>query len=276
MTPPSDTLIVDCGSLAIGCIDDGDGVPLVLVHGAESDRTQFAALRAHLGPGIRAISYDQRDTGVTVSPPTPYTVADLADDVVRLLDGLGIDVAHVLGTSFGGMIAQHLALAHPDRLAGLVLVATTPSGNLRSPAAARLGTLSDDERRAAMTDLLFTPEGRATDPVLRDRGRRVLTTRTPEQQARRMAVLADHDVLHRLGEIRVPTLVVHGSDDALIEPDAARALVAGIPGAQLAWIEGGRHGIATEFPARVAALVRSFLGLPAVAEALDGAEGVQP
>lgn len=118
-TAPADpaTSIVRAGDLEVGIIDSGSGVPLVLVHGGESDRTQFTALRAHLGPGIRVISYDQRDSGVTVNPPVLYTMSDLADDLVHLLDALDLPSAHLLGTSFGGAVAQHVALRHPERVA---------------------------------------------------------------------------------------------------------------------------------------------------------------
>ena len=252
------TRSIAAGELEVGYIDAGSGAPLILIHGAESDRNQFGALREALGDDLRVISYDQRDSGVTRNPPTPFTADDLAADVVALMDALGIDRAYALGTSYGGVIAQILALNHPDRLETVFFVATTPGMIEVSEAVAQLTTMSDAERREAMVDLL-TAEGRASNPELEQRGRTVLTTRTPEQSARRMAVMQGHNIIDRLGEISVPVVVIHGTDDQLTPVDGARTMADRIPGAELRLIEGGRHGIATEFPDQVASFVREFI-----------------
>lgn len=251
---------VRAGDLEVGFIDDGGGVPLVLVHGGESDRTQFAALRARLGAGIRAISYDQRDSGITVNPPVPYTLDVLADDLVALLDALGLQSAHLLGTSFGGAVAQHAALRHPERVASLVLVATTPSFAMGSEAIDELLYMSHDDRKKAAPDFFFTPEGQAEQSA---RPARTLTARTPEQSARRHDVARQHEVRDRLREIAAPTLIVHGTADRLAPHAGAVLMEQRIPNAVLRSIEGGRHGIAVEFADTIARWVREFLGVDA-------------
>lgn len=255
----TDTKIVRAGDLEVGVIESGSGVPLVLVHGGESDRTQFTALRSHFGPGIRAISYDQRDSGVTVNPPHPYTMSDLGDDIVALLDALDLPKAHVLGTSFGGAVAQHAALRHPERIESLILVATVPSWAVQSGVAEELLSLTHEERQRKALDLFFTPRGQAAQG---DRVK-VLVKRTPEQNARREQVIRQHEVRDRLPEITVPTLIVHGSDDQVAPFAAAQVMQKEIPNARMQVIEGGRHAIATEFPDTVARWVREFLGVDA-------------
>lgn len=253
------TTTVRAGDLQVGVIDSGSGVPLVLVHGGESDRTQFTALRAHLGPGIRVISYDQRDSGVTVNPPVLYTMSDLADDLVHLLDALDLPSAHLLGTSFGGAVAQHVALRHPERVASLILVATSPSYFFEGAAIDELLSMTHEERQRSAVDFFFTPEGQAAQ------GGRVgvLTKRSPDKNARREHVIRQHEVRDRLAEISAPTLIVHGTEDRLAPYAGAVLMEQRIPNARLRAVEGGRHAIAQEFADTVALWVREFLGVDA-------------
>ncbi|GAB3460501.1 alpha/beta hydrolase [Streptomonospora sediminis] len=258
---------VRAGELEVGFIDGGGaGVPLVLVHGGESDRTQFAALRARLGAGVRAISYDQRDSGITVNPPVPYTLDVLADDLVALLDALELPSAHLLGTSFGGAVAQHAALRHPERVASLILVASTPSFAMGSAAVNELLEMSHTERKNAAADFFFTPGGRAEAQA---RPTQTLTARSPEQSARRHDAARQHEVRDRLARIAAPALIVHGTEDRLAPYAGAVLMAERIPDAELRKIEGGRHGIAVEFADTVARSVREFLGVEG-APASDG------
>lgn len=259
MTAQEHSHTAEVGTLTVAYLESGAGSPLILIHGAESDRFQFTGLREHLGAGIRALSYDQRDTGDTVGPDDPYSLADLAGDVVGLIHALGLEKATVLGTSFGGMIAQHVALDHPEVVDGLILVATTPSAALLAEHTAPLVRLSEDERRLAMVDALLSPAGRERDPELATRGRRVLARRTPAQSARRFAVMPEHETINRLGEITARVLLIHGSDDPITPLSGAELMGGLLPHAELKVIDGGRHGIGTEFPEVVAAHVRNFI-----------------
>jgi pimeloyl-ACP methyl ester carboxylesterase len=241
---------VRAGTVDVAYEESGKGEPLILVHGAESDRHQFDRLRTLLGPDIRAISYDQRDTGDTRNPDLPYTIDDLADDLAGLIVALGLETAHLLGTSYGGMVAMATALRYPGRVHTVSLVSTAPNRGFIGPVAAELPGLNPAERARVLLDLLFTPEGQEAA------ARRVLTPRPACLSARRLAAAEGFDVLDRLGELSVPTLVLHGTDDRLVLPDAPHAMDSRIPGARLEFVQGGRHGLSTEFPETVARLVR--------------------
>lgn len=256
---PAGLARIRVGDLEVGIIDDGgDGVPLVLVHGGESDRTQYTALRSHLGPGIRAISYDQRDSGITVNPPVPYTLEDLADDLAGLLDALGLRRANLLGTSFGGCVAQHTALRHPERVESLVLIATTPSFALCPQRVEELFGMAHEDRQKAVADLFVTPEGQA-----RLQAARMLAYRDPEKSGRRHAAARRHEVRDRLGEITAPTLIVHGTADLIAPYSGALLMRERMPNARLRSIEQGRHAIVQEFAEQIAGHIREFLGVPA-------------
>lgn len=251
---------IRAGELEVGYIDAGSGVPLVLVHGGEGDRTAYATLREHLGAGIRAISYDQRDSGITVNPPVPYTLDDLGDDIVALLDALGLPSAHLLGTSLGGAVAQHAALRHPGRVSSLTLVATTPSFALGADTINELLELSSSNLRSTVDDYFVTPEGQAR---IGARAAQALVARDPEQRARRHAAAREHEIRDRLGEIAAPTLIVHGTEDLLAPYTGALLMEQRIPNAELRSIEGGRHAVGMEFADRIASWAREFLGVTA-------------
>ncbi|WP_314147172.1 alpha/beta hydrolase, partial [uncultured Leifsonia sp.] len=135
---------------------DGAGPPLVLVHGLQIGQELFDALRGHPATRFTVITYDQRDRGATTFAPSRYTTDDLADDLAALIRALGHARAHVLGTSFGGMVAQAFALRHPELLNGLVLAATSQSPfraeRVAPPVAELLAALGrgDEERARAI------------------------------------------------------------------------------------------------------------------------------
>ncbi|WP_162186078.1 alpha/beta fold hydrolase [Amycolatopsis jejuensis] len=235
----------------------GDGTPLVLIHGAESDRRQFADFIPVLRKGIRAISYDQRDTGAAA--PAGYGMADLADDLADLLDTLDLPAAHLLGTSFGGAVAQHFALRSPDRVLSLTLVATMAAYPVLAGFAARAKGMTADEHAATMLAASVSDAARAADPGLPERVAKALVPREPEQRARRRTALLGHDVETRLPEIKAPTLVIHGTDDPIVPFDSAVRLASLIPQAQLVPLDGGRHGLGFEFRDRLAATVSDFV-----------------
>lgn len=259
--PAATEKIIQVGDLEVGVIDDGgSGVPLVLVHGGESDRTQYTVLRSYLGPGIRAISYDQRDSGITVNPPDPYTMETLAADLVGLLDALGLQRANLLGASFGGCVVQHTAIRHPDRVDSLVLLATAPSFALCPERLDELFDMTHEDRQQAVKDLFITPEGQAR---LGDRAAQTLTYRDPEKADRRHAAARGHEVRDRLEDITAPTLIVHGTKDLIAPYSGALYMQEHIPNARLRPIEDGRHAIALEFAEEIAGYIREFLGVSA-------------
>ena len=257
--PPTQT--VGLSRLQVAYFESGSGEPLILIHGGESNRLQFLSILPHLGNGVRAIAYDQRDSGLTINGEETYSITDLAHDLALFIEGLGLECAHVLGTSFGGMVAMQAALEHPERISSVILVATAPSTSVLGQRAGEIAKMSPEDRREAMIDGLYTPAGRVADPDLVERGRRVLVERTSEQMSRRMASVRDHNVVDRLPMMTTRTLVLHGTDDPLAPFSGAELMAEAIPGAAMRAVEGARHGVASEFPAEVAAIVREFLGL---------------
>ncbi|MFC7542469.1 alpha/beta fold hydrolase [Siccirubricoccus deserti] len=177
------------GGVEIAYAVTGEGPPLVLMHGAEADHTQYAALTSHLAGRFTYIAYDQRDSGQTRNPEAPYGIEALADDAAALIAALGHQRAHVFGSSLGSVIAQALAVRHPGRVDRLVLSAAIRIGKsiaeINPEAAATLGRLrADPAANAARIAGWFYPEAHlAAHPELARRfggG-----TRTPAQRARR-------------------------------------------------------------------------------------------
>jgi 3-oxoadipate enol-lactonase len=257
MTPTAEH--VGIGPISVAYTESGAGAPVVLLHGGESNRHQFDLFRPLLGPGIRAIAYDQRDVGGTTGGPEPYTIATLAADCAGLIEALDAEPAHVVGASLGGAIAMHVALDHPDRVASLTLISAPPSVPATTGGtAAKILAMSPAERTAFMLDAVLSPEGRRRDPELETRVRSLLTA-SAGLGPRRRAAIRTHDCTDRLAGITAPTLVLNGTNDPLVPVSTAELLAERIPGAVLELIDGGRHGLTLEQRDVTAALVRRFV-----------------
>lgn len=258
----SDVRRVAVGAMTVAYTQSGAGEPVVLLHGAESNRHQYDIFRPLLGPGISAIAYDQRDCGDTVSPPGPYDVSALAADCAAFVAALGFERAHIAGSSLGGAIALTMAVEHPSRVASLVLGATPADAAVLGAGAAgirRIGELPAGERRQAMMELMVSPQALAGDPEVLAAFRAAVVPRDPATSARRQAAVASIAAGDRAHLVTAPTLVVNGSDDPLV-PVAAGARLAGqIPGARFEILPGARHAITLERRAEVARLVRDFV-----------------
>jgi pimeloyl-ACP methyl ester carboxylesterase len=255
------TEFVQAGGLRIACDRQGKGPPLLLMHGAEASRLMFAALMPHLAAHFTVIAYDQRDCGDTEGPDAGSTLADLADDAQQLIATLGLGRAHVFGSSFGGRVAQALALRHPQAVDRLVLGSTWPLPDAYEalcPDASRLAAL----RR----QLPATAEELATwffpDDFLRQRPelRRVFANARPEsaRSARRAATVQttlDQDV----SAITAPTLLLAG--DARPRGAAGRDAGDGHahPGRTAVQLPGVGHATALQAPERLALQLVAFL-----------------
>jgi 3-oxoadipate enol-lactonase len=203
------------------------------------------------------IAFDDRGVGRSGGSPWPYLVRDMADDAVAVLDAAGEDRAHVYGISLGGMVAQEIALRHPDRVRALVLGATTPGG--RSAVPGRLSALSFFSRSRTMAG--EEAHWAAVPYMYSGRTRRRNAQRIGEDIARRMdghfplvthlqqlAAAGSHSTASRLGLLEAPTLVVHGEEDVLVPPANAQALARRIPRAELrVWRDAG-HFYPTDEP----------------------------
>jgi pimeloyl-ACP methyl ester carboxylesterase len=249
---------VTAGDLEIAYSDSGAGEPLVLIHGGESSRVQYDRLRPLLGDGIRAIAYDQRDTGDSVNPPSPYGMDDLAQDCAALILGLGYERAHVFGSSFGGLIALQLALSRPDVVQTLTLGATVARVTFDAGSTAgEITALPPDQRTPKMLGFVLSEEGQRSRELV-DETLAVLVHRPVEEDARRLAAVRGFDVTDRLSEITAPTLLVYGADDPGATPERGRQIADAIPGSRLEVLPKVRHGITLEGKHAVAALLRDF------------------
>jgi len=188
-----------------------------------------------------------------------YHLDDMADDAVAVLDALGWSSAHVVGASMGGMIAQAFAIGHPRRVRTLTSIMSTPSrrvGRAKLKAAMKLGRGGDihnvEEAAERMVDVFRTigSPGYPLDEVwLRDTGRRAYQRghsdagAVPRQLA---AINASGDRRSGLAGVRVPTLVIHGEADPLVQPAGGRATAAAVPGARLVTYKGMGHDLPRE------------------------------
>jgi pimeloyl-ACP methyl ester carboxylesterase len=244
-----------------------------------------------LAAGLRVVRFDNRDCGLSSrieeGPHTPiplamaksilgaevhapYTLADMAADAVGVLDALKIDRAHVVGASLGGMVAQVLAVRHPERVASLTSIMSSSGNPFVSMAKPRaLGAIlhrpGDPYDPASVTDHLvhvmqvIGSHRYPADPkALRAQcGRAALRGYDHHGIARQMlAMLASGDRRHELETIRLPTLVVHGTDDPLVPKAAGREVARLVPGAKLLELDGMGHDLpAALLPQILAAIV---------------------
>jgi pimeloyl-ACP methyl ester carboxylesterase len=234
--------------------------------------------------GHHVIRFDNRDVGLSThldgAPPpdlaaalagdtssASYTLADMAADTVGLLDALGIDSTHLVGASMGGMIAQTVAIEHPGRVRSLTSIMSTTGDRavgaatreavqvLLAPAAR---TREEAIERTVETMRVIGSPGYDRDEAwIRDRaGRAYDRAHDPHGVLRQLlAIAASPDRTPALARIRVPTLVIHGADDPLIDVSGGRATAAAIPGAELVVIEGMGHDLPRALWPRIAGLI---------------------
>ena len=246
----------------------GDGAPVLLIHGLGYTREGWGPLRERLARRYRVISFDNRGIGESEIPPGPYTVEQLAGDAVQVLDEAGVERAHVLGASLGGFVAQVVASeqARPGRAARarvhlarrrrtriplpeqtLRLMAEAPS---LAPEVA-LRRFVENARRA----------GRAGGAGRRDLRLPPGSTRPTRRAGRRRPVPERRGMpSDRLERIAAPTLVVTGTADHVVDPRNSDLLAERIPDARLEWIEGAGHMLFWEKTEEFAGLVERFLG----------------
>lgn len=248
----------------------GQGEPLLLIMGLGANHLSWTPQVPVYSREFRVIVFDNRGTGQSDFPQdAEYTIPVLADDAAALLDALGVDSAHVYGVSMGGMIAQEMALRHPDRVRSLILGATSPGGpNAVAPQPEALSSLIeqgaavDRSVNAALLGVLFSPgfvaeHGSELTSAFQGMGDYPPTSR--EAYRAQLQAAARHDTYDRLPDIEAPTLVLHGTDDPLLPAGNARILAERIPGAKLVLLEGARHGYLLEKQAEADAAVLDFL-----------------
>jgi pimeloyl-ACP methyl ester carboxylesterase len=258
------------------------GRPLVLVMGAGVQMLGWHEdlCQAFVDRGFFVVRFDNRDVGLSthlhhVVPDVPaaaagdlssaaYTLEDMADDVAGLLDALGLPSAHVLGASLGGMVAQTLAVRHPDRVRSLTSIMAAPVLSVNwtlVPAAGAATSREEYIEQALQMARMFRSPGYALDEQwLADvAGRSYDRAFDPAGRLRQLlAAVASGDRTEQLRSIRVPTLVVHGEADPVVSVAGGRATAAAVPGAELLVLPGMGHGLPRElWPTIADAVVRT-------------------
>jgi 3-oxoadipate enol-lactonase len=244
---------------------EGDGPPVLLIHGLGYPGAMWYRMLPYLTDAYRTIRPDNRGVGATGVTPGPYTVASMADDAAAVLDDAGVQSAHVVGASMGGFVAQELALRHPDRVRSLVLGCTHCGGAdavQPSPEALAMllgrATMTPAEAAEAAIAFVYAP-GTDRARIDEDVAVRMRQPTSPEGYAKQLEGSASHDTYARLPEISVPTLVVHGTVDRLVDPANAPILAGRIPGARLELLEGASHIFFTDRTEEAGRLLRRFL-----------------
>lgn len=224
----------------------GDGPPVILIHALGLDHRLWDKQILHLSAAFQVIAYDVRGHGATDVPPGPYTLSEFADDLCGLLDALGIDRAHLVGISMGGMIAQELALRSPERVASLVLADTASEYNQEARRQfAERARIAEERGMGPLIEPTierwFTAEFRRQRPDEVERIRSILAQAHPDGYAASCRAIARADLTERLVSINVPTLVLVGSEDTSTPPEMAIEIHEHIPGSRIQVIEGAAH-----------------------------------
>lgn len=246
----------------------GEGVPVVLWHSLLCEGGMWRHQVPELARQRRVINIDGPGHGRSSSVRRAYTLEDCAGAAIAVMDALEVDRAHFAGLSWGGMTGMRLALRYPDRLRSLALLDTSadredrkklPSYRVMAFVARRLGAVPILLDR--IEPLFFTKQTRRTKPTMVRDFRDHLARMDPESLGHAVdAVIFDRgDIRDRLGDVRVPTLVMVGSEDVSTPPAKSREIARGIPGAELVEIRNAAHLSALEQPERVSEeLLRFF------------------
>jgi pimeloyl-ACP methyl ester carboxylesterase len=268
---------------------DAPAMLLVMGLGAQMTLWPDELVAALAAEGFRVIRYDNRDIGLSQKfegarapslpvqvlrkkigfpAKVPYTLKDMADDGIGVLSALGIDRAHVVGASMGGMIVQLMAIHHAERLMSMTsIMSTTGNGKLPQANANAIGALTaplkgmDEETLVAHglniirnigspdSDEFPFDEAHQRERVLANMRRSVYPAGLPRQLA---AIIDDGDRTKRLGAVRTPTLVLHGEADPLVKLPGGEATAMAIPGARLVTFPGWGHDLPLKLVPRLA------------------------
>ena len=252
--------------------EHGSGEPLLLIMGWGGNAAGWKPQIPGLADVFRVIALDNRGTCRSSAPEGPYSIAQMAEDTAGLLDALEIPQAHVFGISMGGMIAQELALAHPEKVGALILGCTTAGGDQAAGAEQLRSEIADfrqtDDSKAmdlewfaGFLKRLWTDEALIqSDEYLQDFVLALIRFPPPLHGLRsQAAAIAAHDSYDRLPQIRCPTLVITGDEDSLIDPRNSDTIAERIPNAERHIFPGLKHAFHLERPDLVNPVIIDFI-----------------
>jgi pimeloyl-ACP methyl ester carboxylesterase len=235
----------------------GEGFPLMMIAGlgANVDWWDPRWIQV-LSQGFKTVAFDNRGAGRTDVSDEEYSIRLFADDTAGLMDAMGISLAHVLGISMGGMIAQELALNYPEKVQKLVLCSTACGGSKSVPVSQEVLTvlmmdrtaLSPEQIARNMMPLLVTEDFLKNNPGLAELAvhQMVKAPISDKAYVRQLKAILNFDTCGRLLHIKAPTLILQGKRDILVPPENASILDEAIPNAKLVYFENSAHGLLEE------------------------------
>ena len=242
---------------------EGKGDPLIMIMGFTASRSGWMSQIPFFKKYFKVITFDNRGAGKSGKPPGPYSTKMMAEDTAKLMDYLGIEKAHIVGASMGGMIAQELAINHRERVMKLVLACTyacPAEPSEITPEQAELAQLTDTKMANTLVGMAFNrPFYRITFGLLDRIQTKFIGASGRTGIAGQRAACASHNTLDRLQSITAPTLVIVGSEDRIINPVSSDVLAGKIPGARLVKVEGGSHSFSLEMKKVFNRIVLNFL-----------------
>lgn len=262
---------IDAGGTELHYVRAGSGEPMLLIQGMSA--THMAWGRPFLAPleqSFECIVFDNRGMGLSGRAQLPFGIVDLARDVLALLDALEIEQAHVAGISMGGMIAQELALARPERIRTLTLGATYCGGPESTLMAdedlhmlgAAMASGDREQVLRAMWEINLSPDFRAKEGRYAAFREMAVALQAPKDVTlQQMQACAAHDTSARLAQLSVPTQVIHGTADRLLGVNNG-IQIASLLSVEPQLLEGVGHMFWWEQPGRSAALVRDHALTP--------------
>lgn len=256
-----------CNGVELRVEDFGSGPPLLCIMGLGASLETWVAQRDAFSARYRVILFDNRGAGESECPPPPWTVPEMAADAVGVLDALGIERAHVIGVSMGGMIAQEMAIGWPERIDRMVVAVSFA----RPDPLRRAFLLFRRWARLQGADLVH--EGVANLPwlvsprVLNDPDRLeeilgvvgAMPLMAADAYSHQIGAILEHDTLSRLRAVRAPTLVLAAAEDVLTPLMLSREIADAIPGARLQVLPQGNHAVQIEDPEAFNEAVLRFL-----------------
>ncbi len=249
-------------NLSVAYERQGKGPVLVLLHGFIVDSRSWEPQIQELSRHFTIIAWDPPGTGHSDNPPDGFTISDWADCLAQLLDAAGIDKGHIVGLSWGGILAQEFYHRHPSRVSSLILADTYAGwkGSLPESAEERLATCLQD---ASLPAAEFVPKyikGMFGEKSTKETQEKMVSMMSDFHPAgfRLMAISSNIDTRKILPTIKVPTLLIWGDQDKRSPLDFAQQMLAEIPGAKLATITGAGHVSNMEAPAEFNEIVRDF------------------
>lgn len=250
----------------------GKGIPILMIQGVGSAGTAWMPQVKELSRSHQVAVFDNRGIGKSVSRSSSISIEIMARDALAIIDHLGWESAHIVGHSMGGVIAQQLALDAPSRVRSLALMCTFSRGKeavrispwliwmmLRT----RVG--SKGMRRRALLEMLF-PKSYLEESDLDQLALKIgeLVGRdladNPRIIMRQMNAMMRHDVFHRLGEVKVPTLVLSGEHDLIASSEVGKALAKAIPGSRFIEIQAASHCCTIQKAEEVNGIYSAFIG----------------